>query len=225
MPKVEKSGIGEPVEMTTWHTNVIGSRQKSALAKLGPILRSCGAYLAGGTALALQLGHRRSVDLDFFVSSSQFDFAELERELIQSLPFVSLGSEAKALHGKLHGVRVLVMKYEYLRLRPVRRCSLLGCDMAALDDIGTMKLAAICHRRTKKDFVDLWALLKSGKSLDRLFHDFQEKFHVQDFAVLTRQLIYTDDVDDSRMPSMLWQARWTTIKADLRDRVDELRWK
>jgi predicted nucleotidyltransferase component of viral defense system len=211
--------------MTTWHPNVIGARQKSALAKLGPILRSHGAYLAGGTALALQLGHRRSVDLDFFVSSSRFDFAALERELTASLPFRSLGSEDKALHGKLHGVRVLVMKYEYLRLRPVRRCGLFGCDLAALEDIGTMKLAAICHRRTKKDFVDLWALLKSGKSLNRLFRDFQEKFHVHDLAVVTRRLIYTDDVDDSRMPSMLWKTRWTTIKSDLRDRVDELRWK
>ncbi len=211
--------------MATWHTNVIGARQQAALAKLGPILRSHGAYLAGGTALALQLGHRCSVDLDFFVSSSQLDFAELERELLQSLPFVSLGSEAKALHGKLHGVRVLAMKYEYPRLRPIRRCSPLSCDMAALDDIGTMKLAAICHRRTKKDFVDLWALLKSGKSLSRLCRDFREKFHVHDLAVLMRQLIYTDDVDDKRMPSMLWKTRWATIKADLRDCVDELRWK
>lgn len=211
--------------MATWHTNVIGVRQQAALAKLGPILRSHGAYLAGGTALALQLGHRRSVDLDFFVSSSQFDFAELERELIDALPFVSLGSEAKALHGKLHGVRVLAMKYEYLRLRPVRRCSTLSCDMAALDDLATMKLAAICHRRKKKDFVDLWALLKSGKSLSHLCRAFQEKFHVHDIAALMRQLIYTDDVDGSRMPSMLWKTRWATIKADLRDCVDELRWK
>ena len=208
--------------MTTWHPNVIGIRQQSALAKLGPILRSHGAYLAGGTALGLQLGHRRSVDLDFFVSSSRFDFAALERELIESVPFRSAGSEENALHGKLHGVRVVAMKYEYLRLRPVRRCSPFGCDVAALDDIGTMKLAAICHRRTKKDFVDLWALLKSGKSLGRLFRDFQEKFQVHDLAVVTRRLIDTDDVDESRMPSLLWKTRWATIKSDLRDRVAEL---
>ena len=211
--------------MTTWHTNVIGVRQQAALAKLGPVLRAHGAYLAGGTALALQLGHRRSVDLDFFVSSSGFDFAALERELTETLPFQSLGSEANALHGKLHGVRVLVMKYEYLRLRRVRRCTSLGCDMAALDDIGTMKLAAICHRRTKKDFVDLWALLNSGKSLSRLLRDFQKRFHVHDLAVVMRRLIYSDDVDDSRMPQMIGKIRWGAIKAALRDRVDELRRK
>ena len=225
MKQVAKSGIDERAEMTTWHTDVMGVRQQSALAKLGPILCSHGAYLAGGTALGLQLGHRRSVDFDFFVSGSQFDFAALERELIERLPFQSLGAEEKALHGKLHGVRVVAMKYEYLRLRQVRRCVPFGCNLAALDDIGTMKLAAICHRRTKKDFVDLWALLKSGKSLSQLLHDFQERFHVQDLAVVMRRLIDTDDVDDSRMPRMLWQTRWSLIKSDLRNSVDELRWK
>lgn len=225
MNQVEKFGIEEQADMTTWHHEVISIRQQSALTKLGPILRSYGAYLAGGTALALQLGHRRSVDFDFFVAGSQFDFAAMEQELMKRLPFQSLGAEEKALHGKLHGIRFLAMKYEYLRLHPIRRCVPFNCDLAALNDIGTMKLAAICHRRTKKDFVDLWALMKSGKSLNRLLRDFQERFHVSDLGVVMRRLIDTDDVDDSPMPRMLWRTRWNTIKSEFRDKVDELRWK
>ncbi len=49
-----------------FHVEVLAPAQRRVLGRLGPVLTARGYYLAGGTALALHLGHRRSVDLDWF---------------------------------------------------------------------------------------------------------------------------------------------------------------
>ena len=70
--------------MSDWHRDVLGLRQQRVLRELGPVLCGQGAYLAGGTALALHLGHRVSVDLDFFQNSSFGDPHELVEQIKQA---------------------------------------------------------------------------------------------------------------------------------------------
>jgi hypothetical protein len=91
----------------TWHSEVLAPRQQRVLAQLGPLLTPGGFYLAGGTALALHLGHRRSVDLDWLTAAELADPLRLAQELReQGVAFVTGQVAPGSLHGAVHGVRV-----------------------------------------------------------------------------------------------------------------------
>lgn len=210
--------------MSEWHCEILGQRQRQALRELGPLLCSQGAYLAGGTALALHLGHRVSVDLDFFQNSSFGDPHPLVSDLKSAgIPFQCRQLTDKAIHGTVRQVKVTLMWYAYLRIRQVRRCSELSCDIAALDDLAAMKLAAVSQRSSKKDFVDVWALLESGRTLRRMLTAYQRTFDVADVAHVLYRLAEFEEVDQQPMPRMLWKTNWKQMKSDLRLALKSLR--
>ena len=210
--------------MSDWHCDVLGLRQQRVLRELGPMLCGQGAYLAGGTALALHLGHRVSVDLDFFQNSSFGDPHELIEQVRRAgVPFQSRQLTERDIHGTSRQVKVTLMWYAYLRIRRVRRCSELNCDVAALDDLAAMKLAAVCQRSSKKDFVDVWALLKSGRSLRRMLTAYQQTFDVADVAHVLYRLAEFDEVDQQALPRMLWKTRWKQIKDEISQALKSLR--
>ena len=119
------------------------------------LLKEC--RLVGGTALALQLGHRRSVDLDFFgtVPETPDELQDCLRENHQ----VTVVKESKNIHIYLiDGVKVDIVNYKYDWIdTPVEDD---GIRLAGVKDIAAMKVAAIIGRGTKKDFIDLYFLLK-----------------------------------------------------------------
>lgn len=213
--------------MSDWHCDVLGARQQRALRELGPVLRRQGAYLAGGTAIALHLGHRVSIDLDFFQSQPLDDPHQLVEELLSeqngSIPFHSRQVSERAIHGTLRQVKVMLMPFAYLRIRRVRRCSELNCDVAALDDLVAMKLAAVCQRVSKKDYVDIWALLKSGRTLRGMLTAYQRKFDIEDVAHVLYRLADFDDVDAQPMPRMRWKTTWKQVKESLGQAIKSLR--
>lgn len=210
--------------MSEWHCDVLGLRQQRVLRELGPLLCGQGAYLAGGTAIALHMGHRVSVDLDFFQNSTFGDPHELVEQIKQSgIPFQSQQLTDKAIHGTARQVKVTLMWYAYLRIRRVRRCPELNCDVAALDDLAAMKLAAVCQRSSKKDFVDVWALLKSGRSLRSMLTAYQRTFDVADVAHVLYRLADFDEVDRQAMPRMRWKSSWKQMKDDLSRALKSLR--
>ena len=210
--------------MSDWHCDVLGMRQKRVLRELGPVLCGQGAYLAGGTALALHLGHLVSVDLDFFQNSSFGDPQELVEQVRRvGIPFQSRQLTDKAIHGTSRQVKVTLMWYAYLRIRRVRRCAELNCDVAALDDLAAMKLAAVCQRSSKKDFVDVWALLKSGRSLRSMLTAYQRTFDVADVAHVLYRLADFDDEERQTMPRMLWKTSWKQIKDEIGQALKSLR--
>ena len=119
-----------------------------------PILRD--TRLVGGTALALQLGHRKSVDLDFFGTIT----CEAE-ELISAIKTVaSLIVLKESLHIHIYlvdGIKVDIVNYRYQWLdKPVVDQ---GIRMAGIKDIAAMKVTAVIGRGTKKDFIDISFLL------------------------------------------------------------------
>ncbi len=210
--------------MSAWHGDVLGQRQQRALRELGPLVCGQGAYLAGGTALALHLGHRVSVDLDFFQNSSFGDPHDLVSQWKSAgVPFQSRQLTDKAIHGTVRQVKVTLMWYAYLRIRRVRRCPELNCEVAALDDLAAMKLAAVCQRSSKKDFVDVWALLKSGRSLRPMLTAYQRTFDVADVAHVLYRLADFDEVDRQAMPRMRWKTSWEQMKDDLSRSLKSLR--
>jgi predicted nucleotidyltransferase component of viral defense system len=210
--------------MKTWHLEILGHQQQRTLQELGPALRPLRAYLVGGTALALHLGHRRSVDMDFFLYGALSEPRTLVRELRAArIPVRVRDISEKAIQGSVRKIKLTIMSYDHLRLRRTVRCSSLNCELAAMDDLAAMKLAAVRLRAARRDYVDVWAMLRSGRSLRQLLKCYQRKFEVEDCRKVVHQLLNFDKLKHSRMPRMLWDVRWPTIQAELTEAVNPFR--
>jgi hypothetical protein len=200
-----------------WHPEVLTRRQQRVLAQLGSLLQPHGFYLAGGTAVALHLGHRRSVDLDWFTAkrlSKPLHLAQGIREA--GVPLVTKSVAPGTLHGSVSGVRVSILEYRYPLIATLRGWPG-GGRIAAANDLAAMKLAALAQRGTRKDFVDVYALGSQGFSLSKMLGFYQKKYAVQDVAHVLYSLAYFQDADRERMPRLLWHVNWRTIKKAIRD--------
>jgi len=173
-----------------------------------------GWILAGGTALALQLGHRISVDLDFF-RFEDFQVAPLRQALARlgklEIPSMAPGT----LHCRLDGIRLTFSGSEVPFLYepvPYR-----GLHLADVRDIAAMKVIAVAGRGAKKDFIDLYAYLDAGASFPDLMAVVQQRYRDTDFNVmhLLRSLVYFDDAEAEPMPKMLSRAGWPEIRRRL----------
>lgn len=200
----------------SWHPEVLARRQQRVLANLGPLLTRRGFYLAGGTAVALHLGHRRSVDLDWFTAETLPEPLRLAQDLRgQGVPFVAGQVAPGTLYGSVGGVRVSLLEYRY----PLLAASRLwpgGVRIAARPDLAAMKLAAVAQRGAKKDFVDVYALARQFRSLGPMLRWYQEKHALQDIAHALFALAYFDDADRERMPPMVWRVTWPEMKEAIR---------
>ena len=143
--------LGEP--LTRFHPEALTRVQQRIFAVSGGPASRWGAYLAGGTALALYFGHRRSDDFDWFTPNT-IPPAVLLAD-VETLGFaidVHQNTEGTFL-GLVAGVQFSVFRYRYELLAPTIRLD--GCQLASLRDLAAMKLAALCGRATKKDYVDV----------------------------------------------------------------------
>ena len=207
----------------SFHPEALGAVQQKVLRQLGPIMTNGQFYLGGGTALAVYLGHRHSVDLDWFTGeriSDPMRLAQTIRE--QETPFETSQIEKGTLYGILSGVRVSFLEYRYLLLEPLVPWPMFGCLIAALDDLACMKLSALAQRGAKKDFVDLYALGLQHKPLPARLRLYQRKYSVKDLAHVLYALAYFDDADRERMPRMLWDTDWRTIKKTIQGWVRQV---
>lgn len=142
-------------------------------------------YLAGGTALGLQLGHRLSMDLDFFSSTDELE-ERSRQEIITALEQkfsldVDEGGLA-SLHLKVEGEVIGFMGYSYPLIASTQELE--GVQLAGLLDIGLMKLDAVAGRGMRKDFIDLYFIAQQ-LSLDELLAHGQEKYPLnRDFGMM-----------------------------------------
>jgi hypothetical protein len=182
-----------------------------------------GFYLAGGTAVAAHLGHRRSVDLDWFTPDSLGDVAAWARRLADRGAMLTVDLvRPGTLHAQLFGVRVTCLEYRYPLLGEAVVWPEYACRLASLEDLGCMKLSAIAQRGAKKDFVDLYALLTQYRPLPDLLNAYRGKYNVTDLVHVLYGLANFDDADKERMPTMLWDVDWRTVKRTIRDWVSTL---
>ena len=169
-------------------------------------------YLAGGTALSLQLGHRLSVDLDFFSPSE--DIPSIRRPIESSLSTLS-ATLADSSWGNLvylvKNVRVGFYGYGFPLVEPLNEIS--GIRLASIDDIALMKLDAMLSRAARKDFYDLYFICKSIP-LKRLFGKANQKYpSVRDFEMqATKRLVYFENAENESEPSLLEKVSWQTVK-------------
>ena len=174
--------------------NILDAQRRSVLPALG-FCRTEGFYLAGGTALALQIGHRDSVDFDFFKNDA-FDTAPLFerlREALSGWPVVIVQNEPSTLGLVVaESIKLSFMRYRYPLLRPMVATEYL--DLADIADIGCMKLSAITGRATMKDYVDLYCILQRVPLRD-LLALCALKLPQLDRALISKALVFFDDLD------------------------------
>ncbi|MFH1761893.1 MAG: nucleotidyl transferase AbiEii/AbiGii toxin family protein [bacterium] len=132
---------------------------KNALAILGKSGLLKDAYLAGGTAAALQLGHPVSIDFDFF-TDKKFDPKEISRELKELGSFSVEQDEKGTLTGKFNEINFSIFLYKYPVIFPLKKYLLIS--ISDIRDIAAMKLDAVSNRGAKRDFIDLYFICKSG---------------------------------------------------------------
>jgi hypothetical protein len=204
--------VGRAAARVRLHTGALGRRQLALLRRLGPFLDPGPFYLAGGTALALHLGHRRSVDFDWFSERPLPDPLRLATEIEASgVPLEVTGVDKGTLHARSASVRVSFLEYRYPLLRPLVETRLSGVRLASLEDIAAMKLAAVAQRGSRKDFVDVFAL-GGILGLDEMLALYRRKYDVRDVGHVLVALAYFDDAEDERMPAMLRRWSWVDVR-------------
>lgn len=187
-------------------------KTKQVLEKLKNSEIISGFYLAGGTALALQLGHRKSIDLDFF--TGKFPERDL---LINSLKIFNpvLLQEARGtIDLSIEGVKVSFLEYQYPLMEDLTEFE--GVKMSGILDIACMKLSAVSSRGAKKDFVDLYYLLQKY-SLEEIFTAFRKKYQGVEYSKMhiLKSLTYFADAEAEPTPDLIRETEWNKIKQDI----------
>lgn len=192
-------------------TTVLSQDAQTALALLGKSGIVGEGYLAGGSALALHYGHRHSEDLDFF-SVHSFDPRVMSTRLKDLGVFTPSFAEGISLIGTFGGVKFSYFQYDYPLL--FLTTTMLDVSIVHPKDIAAMKIAAIMDRGTKRDFVDLYELVKQGVSLEEMFELYNKKYKALEnnmFSIL-RSLQYFDDAEKGDMPNMIKPISWDEVK-------------
>lgn len=153
-------------------------------------------YLAGGTGLALQIGHRDSIDFDFFSNNSFDSNKMIERlsKLFDNKSFKVTQVEKNTLSILLQSeIKISFMTYGYDLLNPLISTEYM--NIASIPDIACMKLSTIMQRSALKDYVDLYEIMKIY-TLEQLLSFTKKKYPMIDSTVILKSLSYLEDIID-----------------------------
>lgn len=179
--------------MQRLYSQILNENQKKILQKLS-FLKQNKFYLAGGTALALYLGHRTSLDFDFY-TQSHFDSVLLYREIenVFNGEAVLALREEDTMFCKIAGVDISFFWYKYPLVK--KSTEFEGILLASPQDIAAMKLIAVFQRPAKRDYIDVFFLLKDF-SLEEMFSFVKKKFPNFNSYLTLRALTYFEDLKD-----------------------------
>jgi hypothetical protein len=167
--------------------------------------------LAGGTSLALQLGHRKSIDLDLFgtIEADEISIAQA----LNSLGNIKLIKKTRNIQIYIvNGIKVDIVNYHYPWIQPAYKEDQLR--LAGKKDIAAMKFAAITGRGSRKDFIDIYFLLNEF-NLQEMLSFYNKKYLDGSSFLVLKSLTYFDDADIDPQPNMLKKADWEQIKKSL----------
>jgi hypothetical protein len=183
---------------------------RQLLRELGRESLNDSFYLAGGSAVALHLGHRVSTDLDFFTLQDGYEAESLAQQLRAIGPLNIHKQSRGTLIGLLKGVRVSFTLYPHPTLAEM--AALEGVAVAHLLDIALMMLNAISRGGRKRDFIDLYFICRQGYRLDDLLRRVPEKYGPYSSSDLVRALVYFVDAEGDETPRMLVPFDWEDVK-------------
>lgn len=207
-----------------WHFSVLPSATKKALDILGKAmwLKRSSWYLAGGTALALQTGHRSSVDLDFFLPKYNFSSSKLLEHFGKNNWETDILRE-NTVYGKLAKAKTSFIAYPFFV--PRKPFHWYGTvRILDADDIAVMKLIAISQRGRKRDFVDLYWYCKNRGSLFEIFSKLDDQYPsvAHNYQHILKSLTYFVDAENDPMPKIFFKATWQGIKKFFEAEVVEI---
>ncbi len=173
-----------------------------------------GWYLAGGTALALQTGHRKSVDLDFFTTEKGFNVKTLLENFLDSKDWKVTTEENNTLYGELLGAKVsfiaypfFIPKQEYIKYGSI--------NILQIRDIAVMKIVAISQRGKKRDFFDLYWCAHHIEPLIEIIKRLPEQYPsvAHDYHHILKAIVYFEDAESDPDPEVNFDADWNKVKS------------
>lgn len=173
------------------HYDILDPERKAILPKLATFKGEF--YLAGGTALALQIGHRDSLDFDFF-SRQDIDTIKLFDQINETFAgseIIKTQEEKNTLSVNIGQVKLSFFTYTYKLVEELIEAEFV--NLASIKDIACMKLSAITSRSALKDYVDLYFILKQY-NLEDLLNSCKDKFPKLDIGLVLKSLVYFDDL-------------------------------
>lgn len=203
------------------HTKAVEPRTLSLLKELMKVPALKPFSLVGGTALSLRFGHRRSIDLDLFYHQ-KFDHAPIIMELED---LFGPDFQYKHQHSQfgifcfINDIKIDIVYFPHLPITPIE--TIQGIRMYSPADIAAMKIQAILGRGEKKDFWDLFELLKHYK-LQQLIDWHKQKYPNQMLAIsIPHALTYFVDADNTDAPFCFKNQTWESVKKGISKAVSD----
>lgn len=197
-----------------WHLDILPRNTKKALDLLSKQawLKRSVWYLAGGTALALQAGHRSSVDLDFFTAKANFHNGTL-LEHFKNYDWLTAINEQGTIYGELSGAKISFISYPFfIPQLPLKHYG----TIRLLDplDIAVMKIVAISQRGRKRDFFDLYWCANNLLPLEQLISRLPDQYPTvaHDYYHILKSLTYFTDAENDPAPKLCFNANWRQVK-------------
>lgn len=169
-------------------------------------------YLAGGTALALQLGHRISYDLDFFTKEESFDEKNIEKILNDKGEWVTNSMSKGTVYGIFLKTKMSLIAYP--QFKPLEKMLNFGTiSLLTPPDIAVMKIIAISQRGKKRDFFDLYRICQDVEFLYDSILKVHKQYSVnQNLTHILKSLVYFADAEADPDPEIYFKVNWKEVK-------------
>ena len=174
-------------------------------------------YLAGGTAIALQIGHRKSLDLDFF-TDTEFVENQWQQKLEKKFGFKLMQKDWQTLTGEINTTKFSLFYYKYPLIE--KNVDFYVIKLASLEDLSAIKLDVVISRGTKRDLIDIYFLAKKF-GLTKMFEFYERKYgnFAERELMIKKSLIYFDDAEKDENPQMLVNFDWEELKRFFRKEI------
>jgi predicted nucleotidyltransferase component of viral defense system len=169
-------------------------------------------YLAGGTALALQTGHRQSVDLDFFTKEKTFNEKKAEEYMNEYGEWITNSVSDGTLYGEFLGAKISLIAYPFFTPAvPMRKHG--AISILAPIDIAVMKIIAISQRGKKRDFFDLYWICQNMYPLHDILLKVNEQYSIKQNTIhILKSIVYFKDAESDPEPKIYFNADWKKVK-------------
>lgn len=203
-------------EQLSFHFDILRRETKRALDFLAgrDWLKNSPWYMAGGTALTLQVGHRRSIDLDFFSQEKNFENDDLLRHFAETKEWIVVVDRKNTIYGELFKAKISFIAYPFFI--PKQEPKFYGSiRILSPLDIAVMKIVAISQRGRKRDFFDLYWCVNHLEPLENTIKRLKVQYPsiIHNYHHILKSLVYFKDAESDPEPEIYFNASWKKVKS------------
>ena len=166
-----------------------------------------------GNGFGIQVGNRKSLDLDFFTEKKDFNEKKLLAYFADNKNWITEIEDKNTIYGKLLGVKVSFIAYPFFI--PKQKMNYHG-EIPVMNpiDIAVMKITAVSQRGRKRDFFDLYWCAHNIESLEQIIKRLPEQYPsvAHDYHHILKALVYFNDAESDPEPEIYFKANWNTVK-------------